>query len=364
MIANPNLFAQQEANRRRSRWLVIGFILFFAWLGFGGDFIAYLYTRGGPPGTYHHVVPVFGILLTLIGSAIAAWSWRTGPKRVLWSTGARELTEPGTLEERQLDNVVQEMAIAAGIPRPRIWIIEDPDPNAFATGHDEGTANIAVTRGLLAMCSRDELQGVIAHEMGHVKNLDVRLTTLLAALVGAVALASNGMGRMIFYGGYSPGGMRMSGRGGSRSSNDDRGGGSGPLLVILLVVWVVSWLLAPLVTRLLALGVSRDREYLADAMSAQFTRNPLALAEALQKIESADAPTRSIKSGAAHLCIADPLGRQLNHGESRFANLFGTHPPMAKRIARLEAMAYGSLPASSSVAPPPAPAPNQVSNRR
>ena len=354
MIANPNLFAQQEANRRRSRWLVIGFILFFAWLGFGGDLIAYLYTRGAPPGAYHHVVPFFGILLTLIGSAIAAWSWKTGPRRVLWSTGARELTEPVTLEERQLDNVVQEMAIAAGIPKPRIWIIEDPDPNAFATGHDEGTANIAVTRGLLAMCSRDELQGVIAHEMGHVKNLDVRLTTLLAALVGAVALVSNGMGRMIFYGSYSPGGMRVSGGGsgggfgGGRGSDNDRGGGgSGPLIVILLVVWVVSWILAPIVTRLLALGVSRDREYLADAMSAQFTRNPLALAEALQKIEGAAAPTRSIKSGAAHLCIADPLGRPVNSGESRFAGLFGTHPPMAKRIARLEAMAYGSLPASS-----------------
>jgi heat shock protein HtpX len=329
-----NLFAQQEANRRRSRWLVIGFILFFAWLGFGGDFITYLATAHARPGAYHHLFPWFGIVLTLIGAGMAKYSYSAGPVNVLKSTGAREIIDPQSPQEKQLVNVVEEMSVASGIAKPHIWIVDDPDPNAFATGHDEGDANLAVTQGLIAICSRDELQAVIGHEMGHIKNLDVRLMTLLAALVGAVTLIADGAGRVMFNGGF--------GRG--RRSSDDRdsggGGGSNPLVILLFVVWIVSWILAPFITRLLAMGVSRKREYLADAMSAQFTRNPLALASALAKIESAAEPTRSIKGGAAHLCIADPLGRSLNEDEGKVAELFGTHPPMASRIERLRAMGY------------------------
>ena len=342
MSENANLFAQQEANRRRSRWLVVGFILFFAWLGFGGDFIFYEYTRTAPPAAYHHVFPLFGIVLTIIAGGMAWFAWATGPKRVLWSTGARELTDPQTPQETQLKNVVEEMAVASGLPVPKIWIIPDADPNALATGRDQNTSNVAVTQGLLDLCSRDELQAVIAHELGHVKNLDVRLMTLLAALVGAVTLIGDGMSRSMMYGGNP---LRMVGGGGggggrSRSSNDDKGGGNGVLLAILLALWVVSWLLAPFITRLMALGVSRDREYLADAMSAQYTRNPLSLATALRKIEDADAPTKAIKGGAAQMCIADPTGRHVNSREGKLAELFGTHPPMALRIARLKAMGY------------------------
>jgi heat shock protein HtpX len=146
----------------------------------------------------------------------------------------------------------------------------------------------------------------------------------------------------MFYGG--------SGRGRSRSSSRD-GGGSNPLVILLFVVWIISWILAPFITRMLAMGVSRKREYLADAMSAQFTRNPMALASALTKIESAAEPTRSIKGGAAHLCIADPLGRALNGSEGKMAELFGTHPPMPTRIARLKVMGYEQ---SHAVAGPPA----------
>jgi heat shock protein HtpX len=172
--------------------------------------------------------------------------------------------------------------------------------------------------------------------MGHVKNLDVRLMTLLAALVGAVALASDGMGRMMWGGARSG---SFSGVGRSRDKKDNLG----PLLLVLLVVWILSWMIAPFVTRLLALGVSRKREYLADAMSAQFTRNPLALASALDKIEHADEPTTSIKRGSAHLCIADPLGRKSSLKEGKLADWFGTHPPMAIRIARLKAMGYQEI---------------------
>jgi heat shock protein HtpX len=332
-----DLFTQQQSNRIRSRLLIIGFIAFFAWLGFGGDWLLWQLTISAPREAYHHAFPLIGVALTLVATIGALVAWRRGPERVLWSTNAFEVVEPATEQERRLVNVVEEMAIAGGIPRPRIWIVPDDDPNAFATGRDSNTAHIAVTAGLLDRLDRDELQAVIGHELGHVKNLDVRLMTLLAALVGAVALVGDFMHR------FFRGGGRI--RGGSFSGGSRRSGGGGkkggnPLVIVVLVLWVLSWLLAPLVTRLLALGVSRKREYLADAMSAQFTRNPGALASALEKIEHEAAPTKSIKRGSAHLCIADPLGRRLSSREGFFAELFGTHPPMAIRVAKLKAMAY------------------------
>lgn len=334
--ASLNLFQQQEANRRRTVVLVVAFVLFFAWLGFGGDLAYYLATAHAAPNAYHHTFPWFGLVLTAIGAGIARYGFATGPNKVLWSTGAREVVDPATDQERQLVNVVEEMAIAAGLPRPRIWIVPDSDPNAFATGLDQAHAHVAVTQGLLDLCNRDELQAVIAHELGHVENLDVRLMTTLAALVGAVALMHDGVGRLLSSGGRIGGG----GGGGSRGG---RGKDGGIVLIVVLVVWVISWILAPLIAQLLAMAVSRKREYLADAMGAQFTRNPMALASALQKIENADAPTTSIKRGAAHLCIADPLGRRANLREGGLADLFATHPPMAVRIARLKGMAYQRL---------------------
>ena len=339
---STNLFEQQDANRRRTRWLVVAFIVFFGWLGFGGDWILYELTRDAPPNAYRHVFPWAGIALTAFAGLLAAYAWKTGPNKVLWSAGAREIETASGDSETRLVNVVEEMAIASGVPRPRIWIIPDPDPNAFATGLDAEHAHIAVTDGLLAMCSRDELQAVIAHEMGHVKNLDVRLMTFLAALVGAVALMSDGVGRML-RGGARVGALTA---GRSRGKRDNLG----PLVLVLIAVWLLSWLIAPFVTRLLALGVSRKREFLADAMSAQFTRNPLALASALEKIEHADAPTMSIKRGSAHLCIADPLGRKASLREGTLADIFGTHPPMAIRVARLKAMGYQEAKALSASA--------------
>lgn len=330
-----DLFSQQQSNRVRSRILIVGFVVFFAWLGFGGDWLLWQFTLGAPPEAYHHSFPFVGVALTLVAAIGALIAWRRGPERVLWSTNAFEVVEPANEQERRLVNVVEEMAIASGITRPRIWIVPDEDPNAFATGRDADKAHIAVTAGLLERLDRDELQAVIGHELGHVKNLDVRLMTLLAALVGAVALVGDFMHR------FFRGGGRI--RGGSFSSRSSGGGGKkggNPLVIVVLVLWILSWLLAPLVTRLLALGVSRKREYLADAMSAQFTRNPGALASALEKIEHEAAPTKSIKRGSAHLCIADPLGRRLSNQEGYFAELFGTHPPMAIRVAKLKAMAY------------------------
>ena len=258
-MSDTNLFAQQESNRRRSVWLVAGFVLFFAWVGFGGDVALALLTRGASPAAYHHVVPVIGIITTLIAGGICWYSWQHGAERILWATGAWELIEPATPEQQQLVNVVEEMSIAAGLPRPKIWIVPDDDPNAFATGRDPATASIAVTEGLLKTLSRDELQGVVAHEMAHVQNLDTRLMTLLAAMVGAVALMSDGLGRM------TRGGGRMLG---GAAEKEGEGKGGNPLGIVILVLWLLTLVVAPIVSRLLAMAVSRKREYLADATGA------------------------------------------------------------------------------------------------
>jgi heat shock protein HtpX len=329
---DANLFAQQQANRRRSVWLIVGFVLFFAWVGFGGDIAFYLMTAGAPAGSYHHLIPYIGIITTLAAGGICRYSWRYGPDKVLWSTGAWELVEAATPEQKQLVNVVEEMAIASGLPTPRIWVIPDADPNAFATGRDAASASIAVTEGLLATLSRDELQAVVAHEMSHVQNLDVRLMTLLAGMVGAIALMSDGMGRMIGRGGVRRG-SRIAGQRGS-------GKGANPLALVILVLWLLTLVIAPIVSRLLAMAVSRKREYLADATAAQLTRNPMALAAALEKLDRATAATQSITRGAAHLCIVDPAPGALAAKEGVVADFLGSHPPIRQRIIRLQGMSY------------------------
>ena len=328
-MTEANLFAQQEANKRKSAWLVAGFVLFFAWIGFGGDLAWYLQTRSLPPERYHHVVPFVGLLACLLAAGTSWSAWRSGAKRVLNASGAQELITPATPELQRLDNVVEEMAIASGVPKPRIWIVPDPDPNAFATGRDPFTAHIAVTEGLLATLDRDELQGVVAHEMSHIRNFDIRLMTLLAAMVGSIALMSD-LARNF---------LRFGGRGGRRSGGRDKGN---PVAIIVLVIWLITLVLAPLISRLLSMAVSRKREYLADATAAQFTRNPLALASALQKIEGTSTATRAIAHGMGHLCIVDPSERRIANQEGFVGTLFASHPPMRLRLARLRAMGYAA----------------------
>lgn len=335
--ANRNLFAQQEANRKASRRLVAGFIIFVAWLGFGGDIIWYLWSSGeasaragqGLPYSGVHVIPGLGIMLLLVAGAIAWWGYRFGATALIKATGGRELTEPSTDAERKLVNVVDEMTIASGAPRPRIWLVPDSAPNAFATGVHMNDSHIAVTEGLLETCTRDELQAVVGHEMGHVANFDVRLMTLLTALVGVVALVHNASFRWMRFGG---------GRSRSRSGGDSKG--AGILVIVLLVVWIVSWVIAPLVTRYMAMKVGRSREFLADAMSAQFTRNPGALADALVKIGGSTQKPKAIPRSSAQLCIVDPFHSIWDEKEGRFANLMATHPPLRDRVTRLRSMAY------------------------
>ena len=302
------------------------FVAFLALVGAGVD--AFLIGGG------ETFVPFATLAAVAIGGGQSWWSLRFGDRSVLASTGAVPLatklatagTDDDRLRYRQLQNVVEEMSIAAGIPLPQTYVIPDGDPNAFATGRDPAHASLAVTEGLLRVLTREELQGVIAHEMGHVRNLDIRLMTVVAALVGALALLADWTAR----------GMRFGGA--RRSSKREKNGGN----ALFFALWIVAALLAPVVGRLLALAVSRRREYLADATGAELTRNPLGLAGALEKIENAVEPTPSIKQGTAHLCIADPLGRPLSARDGAWAELWATHPPMPKRIRALREMGYSA----------------------
>jgi heat shock protein HtpX len=197
---------------------------------------------------------------------------------------------------------------------------------------------VAVTEGLLRALDRDELQGVVAHEMAHIRNLDTRLMTLLAAMVGAIALMSDGMGRMLGRGGRVLGGSagRRAGRRAGRS------GKGSPLGLVILVLWLLTLVVAPIVSRLLAMSVSRKREYLADATGSQFTRNPAALASALEKLSAAAAPTSAITRGAAHLCIVDPTHSAFASKQGFVGDLLASHPPIEQRVARLKQMAFQS----------------------
>jgi heat shock protein HtpX len=211
-----------------------------------------------------------------------------------------------------------------------VWIVPDEAPNAFATGVKPEEAHIAVTEGALATLNREELQAVVAHEMGHIANYDVRLMTLLTALVGMIAIVHNLGFRM----------GRFGGGGGGRRSRSSKDNGGGILVLVLLVLWVISWAVAPIVTRLMVMKVGRSREFLADAMSAQFTRNPGALANALEKIGGSTIKPTAIPKSSAQLCIADPYHSKWGDREGKFANLMATHPPLRERVQRLRAMAY------------------------
>jgi heat shock protein HtpX len=305
----PNIYEQQAANKRNTIIVMGVFTVFVGFLGFGVD--AFIL------GTEF---PIATLIALCIGAGSAYWGLSSGAGAVLGSSSARPVP-PDDPKYQQLRNVVDEMTIASGLPRPQLFVIPDPDPNAFATGKDPEHACIAVTEGLVEKLNREELQAVIAHEMSHVRNYDIRMMTVVAALGGAVMLLSEF-------------GLRATRFGGGRRR--DRSG-LGP---IMLVLWLVAMILAPLITQLLSMAVSRQREYLADASGAELTRNPSALASALEKIDSATEPTRSIKKGTAHLCIADPLGRNVNSKEGSLADLFGTHPPIRKRIMLLKGMAY------------------------
>lgn len=311
-----DIYSQQKQNRRLTIVLIAAFFIILAVMGYAID----SYTFGTLEVTRLPVATIIAISLASI-NGFAAYFY--GDSVVLFSLRAQPVQFENPLHKK-LHNVVTEMALASGLPMPKIYVIPDPAPNAFATGRDPQHAVVGVTEGLLETMNREELQAVIAHEMGHVKNQDILLMTVVTVLVGTIVLLSDWALRVWRYGGIR-----------TRRSSKDKG-----LHPVILLIIVLFALLAPLLSRVIAMAVSRQREYLADASSAEWTRNPLSLASALEKIAKASSPVMTAHKGTAHLFISDPLQREIDNKEGFFADVMSTHPPIEKRIEILKRMAY------------------------
>lgn len=258
----------------------------------------------------------------VVAAAMSIGSYFAGDRLVLLSSGARPVDAANPPDAyRQLVNVVTEISLAGGTPPPAIYVIDDTAPNAFATGRDPQHASLAVTTGLLEKMDREELQGVVAHEMSHIGNYDIRFTLLVGVLVGAIALLADWFLRFTFWGGTR------------RRSRDDRGGGGVAALIVLIALLLA--IVAPLVSRLIQLAVSRRREALADVSAVELTRNPLGLARALRTIADDPEVLEVANRATQHLYIVNPI----KSFEERAKSMWDTHPPIAERIAVLERLA-------------------------
>ena len=299
-------YNQIAENRRNSFLLSLIVVVVFAVLGFA---IGYAIS-----GSASGAIFVMGIAV-LFGGLAAAGSYFAGDSIVLSVSGAKEVDETSA---PQLVDVVREMAIAANVPMPKVYIIDDTAPNAFATGRDPNHASVAITKGLLEKLDREELQGVLGHELSHVRNFDIRFALIVGVLVGSIALAADFFLRFTFWGG-----------GRSRSSNRDGGGGG--LQAIMFVVAIVLAILAPIAARFVQLAINRQREYLADASSVQLTRNPYGLERALEKISEDQEVLEVANRATQHMYFTNPIKKF----EKRASGLFSTHPPTLDRINRL-----------------------------
>jgi heat shock protein HtpX len=305
--------ARQAHNQRWSAALVALFIVFFLFMGLAVDYIYFdVFTPAGP---IFPIATIFSLGFAVFSTLTAYYG---GSDIILSSLGAEKLNLQ-IPEHRELHNIVTEMALASGSAMPRAYVIFDPAPNALATGTNEKNAALCVTTGLLTLLNREETQGVIAHEISHIRNEDVLLMTLVSILLGGIAILAD-WGRRGFY----------SSRTGRQLNKKN------PLVFIPLLILIA---LSPLVARLLAMAVSRQREYLADATAAQYTRNPRGLAQALEKIRDAAMPFHRATRGTAHLFLVNPLRRRMNDRDGKLADLLSSHPPIARRIRLLYQMA-------------------------
>ncbi len=298
------MYSQISSNKRRSVILVMLFIAFLIGLG-------YVYSRAIGDSTYSTVW--LAIIISIVSTLI---SYFAGDKIALATNGAKEITRE---DNKYVWNLVENLCITSGLPTPRIYIIDDPAINAFATGRKPDKASIAITTGAIEKLENEELQGVLAHEMSHVQNYDIRFMTLVAVMVGAVSILAHIFlrSRFIF---------------GGRRSSDREGGGQ--IAAVFMIIGIVLAILSPLIAELIKLAVSRRREYLADASGALLTRFPDGLARALEKIQRDNIPMQHASQATAHLYLSNPLS-----GKS-FSNLFSTHPPLEDRIKRLREMGH------------------------
>jgi heat shock protein HtpX len=298
------MYEQISRNKWKSAALVVFFMAFIFLLTWFFEYV----TGWGKGGL---------ALAVIVSMVLAAAGYYSSDKIVLAISKARPVTKE---EYPYLYNVVEGLAIAAGISTPRCYVIDDTSPNAFATGRNPQNAVICVTKGLLEKMNRVELEGVVAHEMSHIKNYDVRLQTVVVVMAGVVALLSDWMLRSFFWGG-------------GRRRSRERGGGSGAG-AILVAVGLLLALLSPLIATIIQLAVSRKREFLADASGAMLTRYPPGLASALRKLAADTEPLKEANKATAHLYIVNPL----KNVKGAVNRLFSTHPPIEERIAALERM--------------------------
>jgi heat shock protein HtpX len=289
------LYTQQDSNVRRTWLLMAGFLIVIIAVGY---LFSAVYNN---PGILYAAV-IFSLILNF-----ASYWW--SDKVVISMTGARPASHDAN---RELYHLVENLSITAGLPMPRVYIVDDPAPNAFATGRNKEHSVVAVTTGLLALLDKTELEGVIAHELSHIGNRDILLSTVVVVLAGFLAIASDFFMRSLWWG---------------RGRDRDREGNG-----VLLVLGIVAAILAPIAATLIQLAISRRREFLADASGALLTRYPEGLASALVKISHASQPMMRASNATAHLFIANPFGPRAGQG---LAKLFMTHPPVEDRVSAL-----------------------------
>jgi heat shock protein HtpX len=307
----PTFYAQIAANRRASWLLMLAVTLLL---------VALAGTAGYALGYEWYGIP-FALILAAI---LASTSYFSGDRLVLAASDAREVDRANPPDNlKQLMNVVEEMRLASGQPMPRIYVIPDTAPNAFATGRDPKHASLAMTAGLLEKMDREELQGVVAHEMSHIRNLDIRFMLLIGVMVGTIALLADWFLRISFWGGL--------GRG-RRSGGDREGGG---IMALIAITALLLSVLSPIVGRLVMLAASRRREGLADVSAVELTRNPMGLAGALRKIADDPEVLEVANKATQHLYIVNPI----KAFEERSSSMWDTHPPLAERIRVLESLA-------------------------
>jgi heat shock protein HtpX len=304
-VAGTSFYEQIAANRRNSFLMAAFVVALLAVLGFTIGFAVFGSPEGGVGTT------LFAVLL---GAGSGAFTYFAGDSLVLTVSGAREVDQT---QAPQLLNVVREIAIAANVPMPRVHVIDDTAPNAFATGRDPQHASVAITTGLLQKLDREELQGVIGHELSHVRNLDIRFSLIVGVMVGAVAILADFFLRFTFWGG-------------GRRSRDSGGSGGGAQMVVFIIAIVLA-VLAPLISRFIQLAVNRQREYLADASAVELTRNPYGLERALAKISGDPEVLEVANRGTQHMYFTNPIKKF----EERASGLMSTHPPIIDRINRL-----------------------------
>ena len=296
---------KQIASNKRKTWVLL--IVFFLLLAIVGYAVGYLFMNSG----------IWGVTVAMIIGFIYALTMIFQSTEIVMSmNGAREVDRN---EEPVLYHVVEDMAMVAQIPMPRVYVIDDSGLNAFATGSNPQNAAVAATSGLLEIMNREELEAVIGHEVSHIRNLDIRISTIAVALASAITLLSSMAGRMMWWGGASR----------SRRNSDRDSGG---LEVIMLVISLLAIVLAPLAATLVQLAISRQREFLADASSVELTRNPQGMINALLKLENSQPMTHHVDDASSALYINDP------QKPGFLKKLFYTHPPISERIERLKHM--------------------------